>query len=399
MTTSDRDGSEASTPDRPVVDLTPTAMVAGGDAIARDNDGRVTFVDGGIPGEHVTAVVLSEHRSHAKARVIEVIEPSPDRISAPCPEVERGCGACGWQHIAIDAQHRFKADIVRDGLRRLGGLDAPDLEPMVPLEPWAFRTTVRTAVVQGRAGFRRSHSHDAVTVDGCLVAHPLVAELIVDGRFPGAREVVLRCGARTGERLAAVTPRRAGAKVPADVRSDHLHELAAGRRWRISAASFFQTRADGVDALADLVTTAADALGPPTSAIDLYSGVGVFAGVLGARGWSVTAVESAAVALEDARHNLRDLDVDLVLGDVAQWKPQPTDLVVADPSRAGLGRPGVAVITATGARRVILVSCDAASLGRDAGLLREAGYHLTSVTPVDLFPHTPHVEVVTIYDR
>jgi 23S rRNA (uracil1939-C5)-methyltransferase len=399
VTTSDREGDEASSVGPARVDLTPTAMVAGGDAIARDGDGRVTFVDGGIPGEHVTAVVLSEHKSHAKARVVEVTDPSPDRISAPCPEVARGCGACGWQHISLEAQHRFKADIVRDGLRRLGGIDTPELEPTVALEPWAFRTTVRTAVVQGRAGFRRSHSHDPVTVDGCLVAHPLVAELIVDGRFPGAREVVLRCGARTGERLAAVTPRRAGAQVPADVRSDHLHEQAAGRRWRISAASFFQTRADGVDALAGLVTDAADALGPPTSAIDLYSGVGVFAGVLAARGWSVTAVESAAVAVDDARRNLRDLDVDLVLGDVARWNPRPADLVVADPSRGGLGRPGVAVIAATGAHRAILVSCDAASLGRDAGLLHEAGYHLTSVTPVDLFPHTPHVEVVTIYDR
>ena len=160
--------------------------------------------------------------------------------------------------------------------------------------------------------------------------------------------------------------------VPDDVRSDHVHELAAGRSWRISAGSFFQTRADGVDALADLVTGAADALGPAGTAIDLFSGVGVFAGVLAARGWAVTAVESARSAVADARANLRGLDVRVVRGDAMKWTARNADLVVADPSRAGLGRGGVAVVVATGARRVILVSCDPASLGRDAGLLRDA---------------------------
>src|SRR5205085_2488137 len=101
------------------------------------------------------------------------------------------------------------------------------------------------------------HSHDAVVVDGCLVAHPLLAELVVGGAFPGAKEVLLRCGARTGERMAAVTPATASMTVPGDVRSDHVHEVAAGRTWRISAASFFQTRPDGVDALAEVVRRAA----------------------------------------------------------------------------------------------------------------------------------------------
>jgi 23S rRNA (uracil1939-C5)-methyltransferase len=382
-----------------VVELTPTAMVAGGDAIARDAEGRVVFVTGALPGEHVTAEVISEHRNHAMARLVDVVEASPDRIPEPCPEVARGCGACQWQHIGGDAQERFKNDIVRDAIRRLGKFEPPELVPTVPLAPWEFRTTVRAAVVNGRAGFLRAHSHDGLAVEGCLVAHPLVAELIVDGRYPGAKEVLLRCGARTGERMAAVSPHKAGITVPDDVRSDHVHELAAGRSWRISAESFFQTRADGVDALADLVSTAADELGSPATALDLYSGVGVFAGVLAARGWSVTAIDGDRKAVGDARCNLRDLRVKVVRGDVAKWTPPLAELVVADPSRAGLGRQAVAVIAASDARRVVLVSCDAANLGRDAGLLREAGYDLTSVTPVDLFPHTAHVEVVTVYDR
>jgi 23S rRNA (uracil1939-C5)-methyltransferase len=196
-------------------------------------------------------------------------------------------------------------------------------------------------------------------------------------------------------------PTPAGAKVdvPADVRGDHVHEVAAGHEWRISARSFFQTRPDGVDALATQVTTAADEIEPVGSAIDLYSGVGVFAGVLADRGWAVTAVENDPSAVDDARTNLRRLDVSSVRADVTRWKPPRSDLVVADPSRAGLDRRGVAVIAASRPRRVILVSCDAASLGRDAALLQRAGYTLSYATPVDLFPHTFHVEVVSVYDR
>ncbi len=187
--------------------------------------------------------------------------------------------------------------------------------------------------------------------------------------------------------------------MPSDVGREHLHEVAAGRRWRISARSFFQSRADGVDALGELVAGAADELGSPGRALDLYAGVGVFAGVLADRGWSVTAVESSGSAVDDARVNLRDVDVKVVRADVTRWRARKADLVVADPSRAGLDRAGAAIVTRSGARRVVLVSCDAASLGRDTRLLRRSGYALTSVTPVDLFPHTAHVEVVSVFDR
>jgi 23S rRNA (uracil1939-C5)-methyltransferase len=211
--------------------------------------------------------------------------------------------------------------------------------------------------------------------------------------------VILRCGSRTGDRLAAPIPHGAPIDVPADVRSDHFEERAAGRLWRVSAPSFFQGRPDGVDALASLVLRAADDLGDPGRVLDLYSGVGVFAGVLAERGWDAVAVEGAAPSVADARHNLRGLGVRAVRADVTRWQPAGADLVVADPSRNGLGRRGVAVVGGSGARRLVLISCDAASLGRDAGLLIGDGFELTSVTPVDMFPHSFHVEVVSVFDR
>jgi 23S rRNA (uracil1939-C5)-methyltransferase len=173
--------------------------------------------------------------------------------------------------------------------------------------------------------------------------------------------------------------------------------VTAGRRWRVSASSFFQSRPDGADALAHLVARAAQCVATG-SAVDLYSGVGLFAGVLADGGWSVTAVEGSAPAVVDARVNLADAAT-VVEADVLRWQPVAASLVVADPSRNGLGSKGVEVVVGTGAGRLVLVSCDPAALGRDAGLLLAAGFRLTSATPVDLFPHTFHVEVVSVFDR
>jgi 23S rRNA (uracil1939-C5)-methyltransferase len=381
------------------LELAATAMVAGGRALARDADGQVVFVDGALPGERVRVAIETERRGYRTASVVEVLEPSPQRVTPPCPELARGCGACQWQHIDAGAQRSLKSGIVLDALQRIGGLEVVPEHAAVELPPWAFRTTLRLGVTNGRAGFREARSHASVAVEDCLVAHPILVPLITDARYPKADEVLLRCGSRTGERLAVATPSRKGIVVPGDVRSDFIHEEAAGQRWRISAASFFQSRPDGVDALALLVGRAADQLGVATTALDLYSGVGLFAGVLAARGWSVTAVESSSSAVGDARANLRSLGVKVVAADVTKWSPVAAELVVADPSRKGLGRRGVAVIDKSRARRLVLVSCDAASLGRDTALLRDAGFEMTALTPVDLFPHTFHVEVVTVFDR
>jgi 23S rRNA (uracil1939-C5)-methyltransferase len=380
------------------VELTTSAMASGGDAVARDSSGKAVFVRGALPGERVSVKVITDRPSYTIGCVDTVIEPSPHRITPPCPEVDRGCGACQWQHIALSMQRQLKDRFIVEAIER-SGVPCPAPGPSVDLAPWAFRTTIDAAVSGGRAGFNEARSHQVVAVGGCLVAHPLLEELLVGVRYPGARKVLLRCGARTGQRLAATTPSGLKINLPDDVRTDHLYESAAGRRWRISAPSFFQTRADAVDALAEIVGAAADGAGAASTAVDLYSGVGVFAGVLAARGWSVTAVEGSYSAAADARINLTGVDVAVIHADVTRWTPAAADLVVADPSRMGLRREGVRVVAATGARRVILISCDAANLGRDAALLHRAGYTLTAVTQVDLFPHTFRVEAVTVYDR
>ena len=174
------------------MELVPSAMVAGGSALARDAGGQVVFVAGALPGERVRVAVETEHRGYLTARLLEVLEPSPDRVAPPCPELARGCGACQWQHVRVGAQRSLKRDIVLDALKRIGGLDPASLpptveQPTVELPPWSYRTTVRAGVVNGRAGYRRARSHSSIAVDDCMVAHPLLVPLITDARYPGAK--------------------------------------------------------------------------------------------------------------------------------------------------------------------------------------------------------------------
>jgi 23S rRNA (uracil1939-C5)-methyltransferase len=404
-----------------------TGVAAGGEGVGRLGDGRVVFVRGALPGERVRVTVAEERKRFARGALIEVVEAAAERVAPPCPQVEAGCGGCDWQHVAPAAQRELKAGIVTDALRRIGRIEppAPDLGP--ELAPDGRRTTVRAVIDdEGRAGFRLHHAHDPLAVGpgGCLVAHPLVDEVLREGVFPPpVREVTVRVGAATGERLVLCTPAVGNSRVSGAARPDAdaaagvivvgtdelagghrawIHEVVAGRRWRISAESFFQSRPDGAEALVDAVVAAlGDALAPAVTVVDLYSGVGLFAGVLGDRtGGRVVTVESSRSAAADARINLADLDgARIVRSDVRKWHPSSADVVVADPSRHGLGAEVVPRIGATGASALALVSCDPGALGRDAGLLAADGWGLASVRLVDLFPHTSHVEVVTGWIR
>lgn len=407
----------------PAVEVAAERLVEGGEALAREASGEIVFVRGGLPGERLAITDPERRRGARRGDVVEVIEASPHRRTPSCPWVASGCGGCDLQHLDPAAQPAVKAEVVRDALRRLGRIADPEVSEGRPLPSRGFRTTVRAAVdPAGRAGFRRFRSHEVVAPGACEVAHPLVEELLVDGRFPGASEVTLRAGAATGERLVVVDGAGDGrnlsesASVPSGVPVVSTHELRSGRRawfheqvsgrsFRISAGSFFQTRRDGAEALVEAVRAAAGtALAPGLPWVDAYAGVGLLAGAL-TLGWptealeAVQAVERSRSSVADARHNLGRSGIRVVRSDVARWRPSPAELVVGDPARAGLGRGGVDALTATGASTIVLVSCDAAALGRDAGLLAAAGYRFDGATLVDMFPQTHHVEVVSAFRR
>lgn len=386
--------------------LDPTGMAAGGAALAREDGGRVVFVEGALPGERVRARLTEARKDFARAVTIEVLDASPDRVAPPCPALAAGCGGCTWQHVSAAGQTRLKAAIVVDALRRIAKLADPPAPEPVTLPGPALRTTARLAVSPtGRAGHRPRSGSGAIETDACLAAHPLLEELIVAGRYPGAGEVLLRVSVATGERLVLVDRAAERVAVPPDVavfgagdrRPAFVHEEVAGRRFRISAGSFFQP---GPVVAGALVAAVAAAVGDRGGVlVDLYAGVGLFASTLAAgRDATVVAVENDPSAVADARVNLADLDATVVAAEVARWRPRPADVVIADPSRSGLGRPGAGVVAATGAPRVVLVSCDPASMARDTVLLAVSGYRLASVALVDAFPHTFHTETVSHFD-
>jgi 23S rRNA (uracil1939-C5)-methyltransferase len=386
------------------------AVAAGGDTLGRLDDGRVVFVEGGLPGEAVRAVVVEQRRDFARARVVEVDEASPVRRTPPCPWARAGCGGCQWQHVDPDAQLALKAGTVADALRRIAGLGAalPGPPPRA-VDPRGYRTTLRLASgPEGRPSFRHRHRRDLLEVDGCMVAHPLLEDLVAGTRLrPGEGEVTLRVGVAGGERLVLPDRRAVVVSAPVDAvvaapgRPAVLHEEAGGRRWRVSGPSFFQSGPAAADLLAVTVDAAVGAdLGHGAVLVDLYAGVGLLGGVVAARaGARLVAVESSPEASADAVANLADLDASVVTADVAGWAPCPADVVVADPSRTGLGRPGVAAVIATGAPRVVLASCDPASGARDTALLVAGGYRPVALAVLDLFPHTVHVESVTTFER
>jgi 23S rRNA (uracil1939-C5)-methyltransferase len=391
-------------------------LVAGGLGLAREESGRVVLVRGGLPGDVLAVEPTVARRDVVHAEIGRVVVAGPDRVEPPCPMVGAGCGGCDLQHAAAAAQPLLKAGIVVDALRRLGRIEDPvvRLGPGVPST--GYRTTVRCLVVDGSAAWRARASHDPVVVEHCLVAHPLIDELLVEGRFDGCREVTIRVGARTGERLVIAEPTAHGVRVPDGavvVGTDELrrgrraafHEEVAGRRWRISARSFFQPSPEGAEALVAVAgELAAGALdrGP---LVDLYGGVGLFAGTVGAQPRN-RALEAGLVLVErsrssaaDARHNLGGLGARVRTMGVEEWRPEPASVVIADPSREGLGRQGVGAVSATGASRLVLVSCDPAAAGRDARLLVGEGWVPVESVVVDQFSMTSHVEVVSRFDR
>ena len=381
-----------------------TATARDGVGVARGCDGRVVFVEGALPGELVTAEIHTVDRRWARARLIEVIEASPDRVPIACEHHLEGCGGCDMIHVDARAQMRMKASIVVDQLTR-HGVDAPT-PALRMLDADRGRTTVRAAVVDGRAGFRARSSHEVVVPDDCGAVDDGAEELLVDGRYGSADGVFIRVGSRTGERMVVVNPTVGEVRVPDDVmvvgtdeldtdRRAWIHEELSGRRWRISARSFFQNRPAGAEALVDEVAEMVEALATDGPMVDAYAGIGLFAGTVGT-GRKITAIERGADAAADARVNL-GFGAKVLRIPVEKWRASPASFVVADPARSGLGDEAVGPLLSCRPRLVVLVSCDPSAFAKDACSLLDAGYVLDRWTVVDLFPLTSHIETVAAF--
>ncbi|WP_267243710.1 class I SAM-dependent RNA methyltransferase [Streptomyces sp. PR69] len=421
------------------VEVGPVAH--GGHCIARTDEGRVLFVRHALPGEKAVVRVTegAEDSRFLRADAVRVIEASKDRIEAPCPFAGPGkCGGCDWQHAKPGAQRRLKGEVIAEQLKRLAGLTpeeagwdgtvmpAPgDKLPAGQVPAW--RTRVQYAVdAEGRAGLRRHRSHEVEPVDHCMIAAEGVSELGIERRvWPQLASVEAIAATGSNDRQVVLTP-RPGGRLPlveldkpvsvlrVEERDGSVHrvhgrafvrERADGRTYRVGMGGFWQVHPQAADVL---VTAVMQGLMPRKgeTALDLYCGVGLFAGAIADRvgdQGAVLGIESSKRAVEDARHNLKDFDrVRIEQGKVEQALPRTgiteTDLIVLDPPRAGAGRQTVAHLTALGARRIAYVACDPAALARDLAYFRTGGYRPRTLRAFDLFPMTHHVECVAILE-
>ena len=355
------------------------AVGHGGICVAHAPDGRAVLVRHALPGERVRVVVTEEKPSFLRADAVEILEASPHRVTPPCAFAGPGrCGGCDWQHVALEEQRRLKAEVIETALRRIARIErAVTVEAVAGDQAGLrWRTRMRLAVgPDGVAGLHRYRSSEIEPITDCLIAHeslPVVSVLAES--WPGVEAVDLQS-------------------------SDEA--VAAGRTWQIPEDGFWQVHPGAPDTLVDTVLDFLD-VRSADRCLDLYAGVGLFAGALAplVRDGEVVAVESHAAAAEAARHNLADFgNVTVVSDQVSRWLARTrgdADLVVLDPPRKGAGQAVVERLVAIEPRQVAYVACEPAALARDIGAFMANGWELTRLRAFDLFPMTSHVECVAL---
>lgn len=399
-----------------MVELHPHDIAHGGEAVARV-DGKAHFIAGVMPGEVVEATIVEDRGSWARAALVRIIEPSPERRTPPC-EYADVCGGCQWQFAGTATQRMWKRDTVAGQLAHLGRIDDPLVFDTVAVGPdLGYRNRMDFHVVDGLPGLFRPRSHDIVHLSQC----PLLVTELQDvygrlGDLHGVHRLTLRAGTRTGDRVAIVegdvpdhadswgipvAQRRGKSSRPA-IGTPHLSEIVADVTFEIPVDGFFQNNTSGADVLVSLVADALELDGDETL-LDGYCGVGLFGATVGQAAGRVIGIESTPGAISAARRNLDGAGVDhnLVAGSFTkdiESLDEYWDVAVVDPPRKGLGQRGVEAVTSAMPRRIAYVACDPASLARDARTLAEYGYDFIEATPVDLFPQTYHVETVARFD-
>jgi 23S rRNA (uracil1939-C5)-methyltransferase len=429
------------------LELEIDSLAQGGRGVAR-TDGYVVFVSGALPGDRVRARLVRSKRDYGEAKTVELIRPSSDRLADRCLHEGEPCPGAPWQGMAYERQLAEKADQVADALRRLGRLERFELEPIVPaLEQWRYRNKLEYSFGGSperlALGFHRRGSWaEVVDVDDCLLASEAnnaarnrVRDWAREQRLDAydrraqagtLRNLVVREGRRTGRvQTRLVTSVADLPRPPVDLHTviegpgggtdgptgalgaEHLHEELCGLRFRVSHDAFLQTNTEMAERLYGIAADAAGLTGRER-VFDLYCGIGTVALALASRAGEVWGLETVASAIADAEHNAAANEVGnahFVAADarvgirpLIERAGRP-DIVVVDPPRAGLSAKVVRRVLECEAGRIVYVSCNPTTLAPNAAQMVAAGYSLRRVTPVDMFPQTPHVECVAVLEK
>jgi 23S rRNA (uracil1939-C5)-methyltransferase len=416
--------------------LTVESLAYGGDGVAH-LEGRVIFIPDALPGDVVRVRVVQDKGTYLRGELLEVINPSPDRVAPFCPLAER-CGGCQWQGLAYPAQLRWKRVIVEESLRRLGHIgDVPVKECVPSPVERGYRTVVRFPARQTASGlvmgYFERRSHRIVDLHACPLSGARANHIASYIRtLPGIdrldlREVTIRAGynhpsalvsfliARPGqfgelagamlreiEGLAGVSFWRETA--PGESRrmkvfgSPWRHETVLGRTFRIEERSFFQINIPQAENLVRLAGEMMEC-GEGARLVDGYGGVGLFSLSIASSGSPVYLFDLASWAIEDAIHNageMRFRDFTALAGDAKEAFAGAGEAgrLIVDPPRTGLGLIAVEEMCRFNADRLAYVSCNPTTLARDLRLFIERGYTVRRVAPVDMFPHSFHIETV-----
>ena len=391
-------------------------IASGGEGVGRLPDGKVVFVPRTAPGDRVEVEVIRSEKRFSRAVVTRLVAGGPDRIEPLCPHYDTdGCGSCQFQHLSYPAQLRAKAAIVGDSLRRLGGFDLPDPEIEAADNPWGYRSkislTVKGPSPSGTIGFHSYLDPDRVfDLDDCLIATDRVRRAWstlagLRDRFPS--DLTKLAIKETGETLqvifwassagfdGAALTEALGSQVAIWLKKpDDEVALVAGDR-STPPLAFEQSSAEMAQRIRE---RACSALGDiaDSQVLDLFCGLGVTAGMLAKRGGRVTAVDSDVTAIAYARRRypevvFREACVENDLGNLGN-----PAAITLNPPRSGLPRPvrqWLAKWSARSAKRLVYISCDAATLARD---LKGMDMVPTLVRAYDLFPQTSHVETLVV---
>lgn len=366
--------------------LTVGPVAHGGHWVAR-HSGRVLFVRHALEDEVVLARITALAARHGFADAVEVLRPSPERVTPPCPVAGR-CGGCDFQHVAVPHQRELKRQVVAEQLQRLAGIEWPGEVEAADPDALGWRTRMRYHAGPQGWGLR-AHRSDAVVElpeQGCAIAHPLIARP-ADSGVPSVEGAEL-VGVAATDGVHWCDPRGAG----------EVTEQAAGRRFRVGASGFWQVHPRAADTLVAAVLAGLQPR-PGERALDLYCGVGLFAGALSDAGAEVHGVEGNREAVRLAERNVPGASFQVAsVEKLALSGFGRPDLVVLDPPRVGARRPVMESVLATGARRVAYVACDPAALARDLATAAGLGWRATSIRAFDLFGMTHHVECAAILE-
>jgi 23S rRNA (uracil1939-C5)-methyltransferase len=405
-------------------------LIYGGDALGRLSDGRAVFVPFALPGETVSIRSLDEKRGHVRAELVEILDPSADRILPKCRHFGL-CGGCHYQHIPYSTQLIAKTEILRDQLTRIGKIEVPPVKPIVPTSSeWNYRNHVQFHLTcVGKLGYIGADSLNVIPISECHLPEPPLNALWPRLEFDpglGLERVSLRLGVDEEAMLVleSESPEAPELELEADLSvvhltgndvvvmagDDHLTmRVEAGvngrvnkRLFHVSSASFFQVNTEMAGKMTAHLQTYLP-VSPLTTLLDVYCGVGLFSAFFAPRVGRLIGIESSPLACEDFSLNLDEFeDVELYEApaeDVLPVLDVKPNLVIVDPPRLGLEKGVLDALLAMDPARIAYVSCDPSTLARDAARLIAGGCRLVQVTPFDLFPQTYHIESISIFEK